>query len=296
MAYYPDPAPCDYGGPIWRADDELAVGWLSIHHPFTTGDFPAELLDRLSVLATKPVRLFSSKHSCDICPPPVETRLASRPTSLRRGRVERRLEQLPNGEVRDEWVQWERTDHVVFVSGQEIDVGNGEIRIADEDGLVFAAPTMILHYIVEHRYLPPDAFIEASDLVVSPRTHWRRSERKWERRASRNRDQGVPVRGGCHLAAVRVGHPTQGPLNVTDHRLGVGLVPFGWWRSRRCWSGHTAGCETKAGGWIRRTTTARTPSYVNVCTHGYDSSWIRLGRYVADAHGPEHAEANRDGR
>ena len=161
MAYHPDLAPCDYGGPMWRADNELAVGWLSIHHPFTTGDFPAELLDRLAVLVTKPVHLRRGKHSCDICPPPVETQLASRPTSLRRGRVERRLEQMPNGEVRDEWIQWERTDHVVFVSGQEIDVGNGEIRIADEDGLVFAAPTIILHYIVEHCYLPPDAFIEA---------------------------------------------------------------------------------------------------------------------------------------
>ena len=35
---------------------------------------------------------------------------------------------------------------------------------------------------------------------------------------------------------------------VIDHRLGVGVVDSGWWRSRRPWSGHTAGCETKHGG------------------------------------------------
>ena len=87
MTYFPDPSPCDYGGLMWRAESELAVGWLSVDHPFTTGDFPADLLDRLATPATRPVNPYRGKHSCDICPPPVETQLASRPTSLQGVRV-----------------------------------------------------------------------------------------------------------------------------------------------------------------------------------------------------------------
>ena len=42
------------------------------------------------------------------------------------------------------------------------------IRIAGENDRVFAAPRMILHYIVKHRYLPPEAFIEALRLGRIP--------------------------------------------------------------------------------------------------------------------------------
>ena len=37
---------------------------------------------------------------------------------------------------------------------------NGEIRVVKE-GLTFAAPVLIVHYIEEHGYLPPAQFIEA---------------------------------------------------------------------------------------------------------------------------------------
>ncbi len=66
------------------------------------------------------------------------------------------------------WIQWEPTDDCVYVGGREVDVGNGEIRIAGENDRVFAAPRMILHYIVKHRYLPPEAFIEALRLGRVP--------------------------------------------------------------------------------------------------------------------------------
>ncbi|HEV3416732.1 MAG TPA: hypothetical protein VG056_07975 [Pirellulales bacterium] len=39
--------------------------------------------------------------------------------------------------------------------------GNGQIRVRDENGQVFAAPTLIHHYVVVHRYRPPDEFIQA---------------------------------------------------------------------------------------------------------------------------------------
>lgn len=40
--------------------------------------------------------------------------------------------------------------------------GNGQIRVAGEDGIVFIAPTMIYHYFSAHHYLPPAEFITQS--------------------------------------------------------------------------------------------------------------------------------------
>lgn len=45
--------------------------------------------------------------------------------------------------------------------------GNGQIRVMDQLGRVFVAPTMILHYVEAHQYLPPEVFIAA---VLNPRT------------------------------------------------------------------------------------------------------------------------------
>jgi len=44
--------------------------------------------------------------------------------------------------------------------------GNGQIRLEHQDGQVFAAPTMVYHYVTAHDYKPPDTFIEA---VLNPR-------------------------------------------------------------------------------------------------------------------------------
>lgn len=36
-----------------------------------------------------------------------------------------------------------------------------EIRVVGKDGFVYASPQMIVHYIEEHKYLPPQQFIDA---------------------------------------------------------------------------------------------------------------------------------------
>ena len=38
--------------------------------------------------------------------------------------------------------------------------GNGEIKVSGQ-GITFAAPVLIVHYIEQHRYLPPAQFLEA---------------------------------------------------------------------------------------------------------------------------------------
>jgi hypothetical protein len=40
-------------------------------------------------------------------------------------------------------------------------LGTAEIRVASDDGICFAAPTLIYHYVAEHGYRPPEQFVEA---------------------------------------------------------------------------------------------------------------------------------------
>jgi hypothetical protein len=39
--------------------------------------------------------------------------------------------------------------------------GNGQIRVAGTDGIWYAAPVLILHYVQVHHYKPPEEFITA---------------------------------------------------------------------------------------------------------------------------------------
>jgi hypothetical protein len=38
--------------------------------------------------------------------------------------------------------------------------GNGQIRVLSREGVWYAAPTMVHHYVMRHRYRPPEVFIE----------------------------------------------------------------------------------------------------------------------------------------
>jgi len=102
----------------------LAVGWLEQSHPFTRGETTDEFRERLFLLCMKPVRQTRGFHVCDLC-------------SL--------------------------TDNSIMratLHSEEAWLGSAEIRVSDGD-IVYAAPTLIYHYVTEHSYRPPDKFIEA---------------------------------------------------------------------------------------------------------------------------------------
>ena len=52
------------------------------------------------------------------------------------------------------------------IDGQVVELGIGEIRIMGDEN-IYAAPDLILHFIVEHGYRPPKAFIDAVTKAVS---------------------------------------------------------------------------------------------------------------------------------
>lgn len=139
MAWYEDSTPYRYGGGDER--NALNVGWLESPHPFPTGDIAPDFIRKLVQLCVER-RMNATRgfHVCPLCPPPV----------LEEGRVD------PFWPVRIEY------------QGAMRYLGDTEIRVRHPSGTVFASPNMVAHYVVEHRYLPPQAFIDA--VLADPRT------------------------------------------------------------------------------------------------------------------------------
>jgi hypothetical protein len=140
MAYYPDLAPYAYGH---RENTGVVhVGWLDGVHPLPKGTLDRHLLEKIKALAAKPVELYRGKHICELCANPPNLFITFIPG---KGKF---ID--PN----DPWWQW-----------AEQRSGNGEIRVSRE-GVTFAAPVLVVHYIEEHGHLPPPEFLEAVEEAV----------------------------------------------------------------------------------------------------------------------------------
>lgn len=117
MTYIPDLSQCTYVG---DSPNLVAVGWLDAPHPFTSGDAPDGLVDRLGALirdAWNPF-YFMGYHACTLCP---ENELWS-------------LNNKPLGCAN------------LWLPGDEV---------------IYVAPSLVIHYIYNHSYLPPQEFIDA---------------------------------------------------------------------------------------------------------------------------------------
>lgn len=144
MAYFPELSPYQYGlrRPI---PGILHVGWLDDLHSFSRGAVGEDVVAKLKELRKKPVNSLFGFHVCQICCP----------RSLAKHSKE----------------------YIEVVTDARCN-GNGEIRIK-LDGITYAAPVLIIHYIEEHGYLPPEDFLDAV-LTGTPVTqeefypNWRR--------------------------------------------------------------------------------------------------------------------------
>ena len=125
MTWYADLSVCDYFGLV----DEsrlLAVGWLERGRVFPTGLVEDRIVRRLAELAMDPWQpvLFLGYHDCDLCA------VSAEPSE-------------------------------VVVEGGEVATGVSNIFVPAGELGVLVAPSLILHYIQEHHYRPPDAFLNA---------------------------------------------------------------------------------------------------------------------------------------
>jgi hypothetical protein len=134
MTYFPDLSPYSYGRESHPG--VVHVGWLDKVHPYPTGEVDARLIQKMKLLASKPVELYRGKHVCELCiEPPDLVRIFIDPTCP--------------------WAHWiaERSS-------------NGEIRVS-RGGIIFAAPVLIVHNIEVHSYLPPKQFLQAVEEAPS---------------------------------------------------------------------------------------------------------------------------------
>src|SRR5690606_7727103 len=107
-------------------DEVLTVGWLQEGHEYPKGEVGDETIAKLNALLESPkTHVLRGKgfHECDLCT------------------IEQRV--YPSYKER------------------EIALGSAELWVPAPDGVIYAAPTLIIHYIEDHGYRPPDEFIEA---------------------------------------------------------------------------------------------------------------------------------------
>jgi hypothetical protein len=99
------------------------VGWLAPDHAFPTASPGEELLDLLWRYCKISVAQTRGIHECELC---------------RGGTVS----------------SFER-------HGETLLLGSSEIRVFSSTGAIYAAPTLIYHYVSSHGYAPPEAFLHA---------------------------------------------------------------------------------------------------------------------------------------
>ena len=122
MTYYADLSPYEF---TFQDAPALNVGWLDTVHPFPTGDVAADVVDALIRHAASPVNVTRGVHDCEFCD--VESPLT------------------------------------VWTAGGSVRalLGFSEIQLIGTGGIRYAAPTLIVHYVTAHGYLPPIEFLDA---------------------------------------------------------------------------------------------------------------------------------------
>ncbi len=123
-----------YYGPdrIISIEEVRVIGWLENGHDYPSGQVDEQTLFKLRkclVMADRANLAAKGFHYCDFCNPPPDW--ASRPK--------------------------------ITFEDKELFLGSKELWLpsAKSPELIYAAPNLIYHYIVEHGYRPPHEFLEA---------------------------------------------------------------------------------------------------------------------------------------
>src|SRR6266496_2528673 len=120
--YFQDLSPYTYLG--HEPDPNLlAVGWLDAEHEFAKGSVAEDLVRKLLALCFKPVNPTRGIHPSPFSP------------------------YNPYG-------------YPVEYAGKRMGLGSAEIRVNGQDGISYAAPNLIYHYVKDCGYLPPKEFLD----------------------------------------------------------------------------------------------------------------------------------------
>ncbi|MCM1089239.1 MAG: hypothetical protein NC413_00180 [Muribaculum sp.] len=128
-------------------EDSLNIGWLERGHSFHKGSVPEEFMNKLWKYLRYPVRIFRGSHICDLCEgAPIATH-------------EDIVKAIKKGIWPSPWLK--QDTNIIEYKGQKRRVGYYELRVWGKNGKVYAAPSLIVHYILQHDYQPPQEFIDA---------------------------------------------------------------------------------------------------------------------------------------
>ncbi|MEU2909365.1 DUF7919 family protein [Streptomyces massasporeus] len=123
MTYYRDLSPYSYDE---SARDMLNVGWLAREHSYPSGVVDERVVSALKILSATYDNQMRGIHHCEFCD----------------------------------------TDRPFVLGGPGMDtdvwLGSAEIRVEGVDGTLYAAPNLVIHYITEHHYCPPEEFCRAA--------------------------------------------------------------------------------------------------------------------------------------
>jgi hypothetical protein len=129
MAHYPDLSDYAYLASAVRHPATKNVGWVVRDQPFATAAPSEALLDALWRYCKISVAQTRGVHECELC-------------NTGGYRAERH--------------------------GETLLLGTSEIRVFATTGEIYAAPTLIYHYVAAHHYAPPEPFVRALHDAAAP--------------------------------------------------------------------------------------------------------------------------------
>jgi|SRR5579859_299565 len=148
MTYIEDLSIYTYANSMFYRPVTKAVGWLSREHAFEVSPPMEGMLDVVWQYCKFPVAQMRGRQECEFCwselPPPSDM-----------------LSEL--AALRDQDNRVWRAER----NGETLFLGSAEIRVFGKGDLIYAAPTLIYHYVFIHHYKPPEEFLCA--LKESPK-------------------------------------------------------------------------------------------------------------------------------
>lgn len=103
------------------------IGWLDSQHPFPKGEVSEKFLTRLAIFCKEVTYISLCYHECEFCEPIAEYEFPDFAENKIIGRS----------------------------------LGTSEFLVFDNKDTFYLAPDLIYHYILTHKYQPPEEFIRA---------------------------------------------------------------------------------------------------------------------------------------
>jgi len=145
----------------------LNLGWLHPTHDFEKQEPSEQVLDALWQFVKGPVVETRGVHPCELCPrhPDFDDRVEELRRRMRDPNDP--FHHVPTGQL--PWPEDARTrSTLVQRHGEQLRIGTAEIRVFGENGAIYAAPTLIYHYVLKHQYKPPGEFVRALLIGARP--------------------------------------------------------------------------------------------------------------------------------